>query len=208
MILSFYNGIITDFYRIIYTMKGMATLITMKHSENDSLLHKKKLIAGNILPAIISFLILVVFDQLTKYLIDHNMDLYDSIPVIDDIFEIHYIRNTGAAWGILADQQIVFYICTILVCVIGCLFYIRCAKTGKYRDIQIVLILILSGAIGNFIDRLHFQYVIDFLYFKLIDFPVFNVADCYVTIGFFFMVILLFFKYKEEDLEKLMSLKK
>lgn len=189
-------------------MKRMATLITMKHLENNNLLHKKKLIAGNILPAIISFLILVFFDQLTKYLVDHNMDLYDSISVIDDIFEIHYIRNTGAAWGILADKQIVFYICTILVCVIGCLFYIRCAKTGKYRDIQIVLILILSGAIGNFIDRLHFQYVIDFLYFKLIDFPVFNVADCYVTIGFFFMIILLFFKYKEEDLEKLMNLKK
>lgn len=189
-------------------MKRMATLIIMEHSEKDNLLHKKKLIAGNVLPAIISFLILVFLDQLTKYLIDHNMDLYDSIPIINNIFEIHYIRNPGAAWGMLADKQILFYICTILVMIIGCLFYIRCAKTGKYRDIQVVLVLILSGAAGNFIDRLHFQYVIDFLYFKLIDFPVFNIADCYVTIGFFLMVILFFFKYKEEDLENLMSLKK
>ena len=180
----------------------------MEYLGNDNSLHKKKSIAGNALPAIISFLILVLIDQLTKYLINHNMDLYDSIPVINNIFEIHYIRNSGAAWGILENKQILFYICTILVIIAGCLFYIRCIKIGKYRDIQIVLLLILSGAVGNFIDRLRFQYVIDFLYFKLIDFPVFNVADCYVTIGFFVMVILLFFKYKEDDLEVLMNLKK
>ena len=186
----------------------MDTTIIMEHSENDNLLHKKKLIAGNFLPAIISFLILVFFDQLTKYLIDHNMDLYDSISVIGNIFEIHYIRNSGAAWGMLANKQALFYICTMFVIIVGCLLYIRCAETGKYRDIQSVLLLILSGAVGNFIDRLRFQYVIDFLYFKLIDFPVFNIADCYVTIGFFLMVILFFFKYKEDDLEILMKFKK
>lgn len=125
------------------------------------------------------------------------MNLYDSIPVISNIFELHYIRNSGAAWGMLANQQFLFYICTIFVMIVGCLFYIRCAKTGKYRDIQNVLLLILSGAVGNFIDRLRFQYVIDFLYFKLIDFPVFNIADCYVTIGFFLMVILLFLSIKK-----------
>lgn len=179
----------------------------MEHSENNNLIHKKNLIAGSFLPAIISFLILVFIDQLTKYIVDHSMELYDSIPIIKDVFEIHYIRNSGAAWGMFENKQILFYICTVIVFVIGCLFYIRCAKLGKYRDIQMLLVLILSGAAGNFIDRLRFQYVIDFLYFKLINFPVFNIADCYVTIGFFVMILLLFFKYKEEDLEILMKSK-
>lgn len=177
----------------------------MKHLDNN-LLHKGNVIAGSVLPAIISFLILVSLDQITKYIIMQNMGLYDSIPVIQNVFEIYYIRNTGAAWGILADKQVLFYICTIIVIILGCMCYVRCSKFDrKYCDIRVVLILILSGAVGNFIDRIRFQYVIDFLYFKLIDFPVFNIADCYVTIGFFLMIILLFFKYKEEDLEDLIK---
>lgn len=165
--------------------------------------NKNKKIAGSILPAIICFVIMVIIDQATKYWIDHNMDLFESIPVIKDVFEIYYIRNPGAAWGIFADKQILFYICTIAVLIFGSWFYVQCAKSGAFCDVQILTVLILSGAVGNFIDRLRFQYVIDFFYFKLIDFPVFNVADCYVTVGFLLLVILLFFKYKEEDLEHL-----
>lgn len=161
----------------------------------------KKGIAASFLPAIISFILLVGFDQLTKYQIDHKMNLYDSIPVIKDIFEIHYIRNPGAAWGIFANKQIFFCIITILALIVGTWFYVRCVQSERFRDLQILMVLILAGATGNFIDRLRFQYVIDFLYFKLIDFPIFNVADCYVTIGFFLMIILIFFKYKEEDFE-------
>lgn len=163
--------------------------------------NKNKKIAGSIIPAIICFVILVIIDQATKYWIDHNMDLYESIPVIKNVFEIYYIHNPGAAWGIFADKQILFYICTIAVLIFGSWFYVRCAKSGAFHDIRILIVLILSGAVGNFIDRLRFQYVIDFFYLKLIDFPVFNVADCYVTVGFLLMVILIFFKYKEEDLE-------
>lgn len=178
----------------------------MEQSDIKTSVHKKNLIAGSYLPAIISFLTLVFVDQITKYYIDHTMDLYASIPVIKNIFEIHYIRNSGAAWGMFENKQIMFYICTVIVLIIGCVFYVRCAKSGRYKDIKVLLVLILSGAVGNFIDRLRFQYVIDFLYFKLIDFPVFNIADCYVTIGFFIMIFLLLFKYKEEDLEYLMKL--
>lgn len=175
----------------------------MKQVENTNSSHKNNTIAGSFLPAIICFVIMVIIDQATKYWIDHNMVLYDSIPVIKNVFEIHYIRNPGAAWGIFADKQVLFYICTIFVLIFGVWFYIRCAKSGIFHDIQILIVLILSGAVGNFIDRLRFQYVIDFFYFKLIDFPVFNVADCYVTVGFFFLIILLLFKYNEEDFERL-----
>lgn len=159
--------------------------------------------AGCYLPAFLSFLILVFLDQLVKYIVDRNMELYSSIPVIKDIFEIRYIRNTGAAFGLLADKQIIFYICTVIVLIFGVLFYIRCVKRNMFKDIRRVIVLILSGAVGNLIDRLRFQYVIDFFYFKLIDFPVFNIADCYVTIGFIFLIILMLFKYKDEDFEKL-----
>lgn len=180
----------------------------MEQNHNTELIHKKRPVAGRpYLPAILSFLILVFLDQLSKYLIVQNMKLYDSIPIIKDIFEIHYIRNSGAAWGIFKDKQIFFYICFLFVLILGCIFYVRCVKAERFKDIRILLVLILAGGAGNFIDRVRFQYVIDFLYFKLIDFPVFNIADCYVTIGFFVMIFLLLFKYKEEDIEFLTKLK-
>ena len=128
-----------------------------------------------------------------------NIGSYDSIPIIKGIFELHYIQNPGAAWGMFANKQILFYICTVVVFIFGVRFYIRCAKTALFKDIQVLIVLILAGAAGNFIDRIRFQYVIDFLYFKLINFPVFNVADCYVTVGFIFLIFLILFKYKEDD---------
>ena len=70
------------------------------------------MIAGKIIPAIISVILLIAFDQITKYIIDHSMKLYDSIPVIPEILDIHYIRNSGAAWGIFQNKQILFYIIT------------------------------------------------------------------------------------------------
>lgn len=176
----------------------MEQLESMKHTNTEN-----KQIAGNYLPAIICFVILVGIDQGTKYLVTQNMELFSSIPVIREVFEIHYIQNPGAAWGILAHSQILFYIVTVIAFIVGVWFYIRCARFKEFLNFRILMVLILAGAMGNFIDRIRFQYVIDFLYFKLIDFPVFNIADCYVTIGFFCLAFLLLFKYTEEDLEEL-----
>ena len=159
------------------------------------------MIAGKIVPAIISVMLLTALDQLTKYLITSNMDLYDSIPIISGVLEIHYIRNAGMAWGMLQNKQIIFYICTIIFIALAGAFYIRLAKINKYKEMRIVIVIIISGAIGNFIDRIRFKYVIDFIYFKIINFPVFNVADCYVTIGVFLLMFLFIFKYKEEDFD-------
>ncbi len=174
----------------------------MSIKNNTSNVSKEK-IAGRYLLAILSFVLLVAIDQLSKYYITASMQLYESIPVIEDVFEIHYIRNQGAAWGIFENQQWLFLICAIGACIFGVYFYIRCARAGQFKLLQAMIILIVSGGIGNFIDRIRFQYVIDFLYFKLIDFPVFNIADCYVTIGFFVTVILILFVYKDEDFEQL-----
>lgn len=173
---------------------------------SDQLDHSK--IAGKLLSAILSFFVLIGLDQISKYYIDKHMNLYDSITVIPNVFEIHYIRNAGAAWGMFQNKQILFYICTVIVLILGIILYLRCLRMNRYKDLRILLILILSGAVGNFIDRIRFQYVIDFFYFKLIDFPVFNVADCYVTVGFIVLLLLILFKYKEEDFETLFSFRK
>ena len=182
----------------------------MKETNNSQdttyLFRTNSRIAGTYIPAILSFFILVVIDQVTKYLVDHNMELNSSIPVVKDIFEIHYIRNPGAAWGILANRQMWFYICTTFFLIIGWRCYIRCVKCNRFRAFRILLVFILSGAMGNLIDRLRFRYVIDFLYFKLIDFPVFNIADCYVTVGCFLLILVCLFRYKETEMDALFSI--
>lgn len=177
----------------------------MEYSTITNSSDKQKRIAGSYIHAILTFLVLVFIDQISKYMVDHNMDLHGSIPIIKDVFEIHYIRNPGAAWGMFANKQIWFFICTIIFLSFGCICYIRCTRLNRFRDVRIVLVIIMSGAMGNFIDRLRFQYVIDFFYFKLIDFPVFNIADCYVTVGCILLFILFIFRYKEDDMDELIQ---
>lgn len=167
----------------------------------------KKKIAGNYLPASFSFVILVLLDQFTKNYIISHMELYASIPIIKEVFEIKYIQNVGAAWGVLKNQQTLFILCTGIVFFIGIGFYVRCVKKNCFKDIRFYTILILAGAAGNLIDRIRLHYVIDFLYFKLINFPIFNIADCYVTIGFFLLLITVLFKYKDDDFEQLKTKK-
>lgn len=158
--------------------------------------------------AIISILVLTLIDQSAKYFVDQNMELYEKRPLINQIIELEYIHNPGAAWGILANKQIWFYICTVLILIVGCIFYIHLVRIDQYQIVQIILLFIGAGAIGNFIDRLRFQYVIDFLHFQFIDFPVFNIADCYITIGCFTLFFLMLFYYKEDDITKMISIRK
>lgn len=162
-----------------------------------------KMIAGRVIPAIISVVILIIIDQISKMHIINTMELFDSIPVINGVLDIHYIRNAGAAWGMFQNKQIMFYIETVIILLLAMILYIRCLKKDKYKDIRILILLITAGAIGNFIDRLRFKYVIDFIYFKIIDFPVFNIADCYITIGVFVLIFLMLFKYKEADFDEI-----
>lgn len=162
-----------------------------------------KMIAGKVIPAIICVVILTIIDQISKIHIINTMELFDSIPVINGVLDIHYIRNAGAAWGMFQNKQIMFYIETVIILFLAIILYIRCLKKDKYKDIRVLIVLITAGAIGNFIDRLRFKYVIDFIYFKIINFPVFNIADCYITIGVFVLIFLMLFKYKEADFDEI-----
>ena len=94
---------------------------------------------------------------------------------------------------------------TVIVLIILIFLYIRIPDTKRYTYMRLILILLISGAIGNFIDRCLHNYVIDFFYFKLIDFPVFNVADIYVTTAAVLLILLFVFYYKEEDIDLLIQ---
>ena len=128
-------------------------------------------------------LVVIAIDQFTKWLIVKNMELGESIPIIDNVLYITSHRNRGAAWGMLQNQMWFFYIITV-VFVIGVIYYIQ--KYGK-RDkfLGLALALILGGAIGNFIDRVWRKEVVDFIhtYIFSYNFPVFNVADSALCIG-------------------------
>lgn len=134
-------------------------------------------------------LIVIIFDQITKWFIVEKMNIYDSIVIIDNFFNITSHRNKGAAWGILQDQMIFFYIITLLV-VIGIIYYMQ--KYGKQSSLLASgLSLLLGGAIGNFIDRLYRKEVVDFLDFQIINYnyPIFNIADSALVIGVGLLII-------------------
>lgn len=146
---------------------------------------------------------LIAFDQLTKYLAYTYLRGADAKVLIKGVFELRYLENRGAAFGIMQDQTWFFVACTVVVLVIVAICFRRFSGKPKFKYLTWLLFLICAGAIGNMIDRMTRGFVVDFLYFSLIDFPVFNVADCYVTISEVLFIVLIFFFYKEEDLNEL-----
>ncbi|TCT14949.1 signal peptidase II [Natranaerovirga pectinivora] len=148
---------------------------------------------------IIAVFVLVGIDQITKYLaIEHLMNTR-GIPIIKDVFELVYVENRGAAFGIMQNRVMFFVIITFAILGFIIYYYNKIPKEKKYNYIRFCLILIVSGAIGNLIDRIFLGYVVDFIYFKLIDFPVFNIADIYVTVGAILTFILIIFVYKNDE---------
>lgn len=141
--------------------------------------------------------IIVIIDQITKFLTVQNIPLGESMEVIPGIFSLTYIQNTGAAWSILEGQMAFFYIVTIIVVIMLVYFLHKEAKGEPLFALSISFIL--GGALGNFIDRLHLQYVIDMFQLDFITFPIFNIADSALTIG---VVIMLIYVIKDEFIQK------
>ncbi len=150
--------------------------------------------------AIISFVILVL-DQATKLYVDANFRLHESVPVIRGLFHLTYVRNKGAAFGILADStiRIPFFITVSMIAMLGILWYIKRIRDDQ-KLARYALSLIFSGAFGNLIDRIRLGEVIDFLdvFWQRYHWPAFNVADSAITIG----VTLLFIEMWREDNHK------
>ena len=157
--------------------------------------------------AILSVIVGILLDQYTKLLaVAHLKEA--PITIIKGVFQLHYLENRGAAFGMLQNQQMFFLITGVIMIAVVSVLYLRLPLTKRMLPLRICFILIVSGAIGNMIDRVMLGYVVDFFYFELIDFPIFNVADIYVTCATAVLAILILFYYKEEELDCLFPKKK
>lgn len=140
----------------------------------------------------------VLLDQITKFLARKYIQ-FKSVVLIDGVLEFLYLENRGAAWGSFQNQRILFIILTLLLTTLLVGVYIKMPESKRMRLMSYLIVFIIAGALGNFIDRILFGYVTDFIYFSLIDFPIFNVADMFVTCSTIILAVLILFYYKDED---------
>lgn len=151
------------------------------------------------LKALIGAVLLIALDQWTKYMVLLHVKPIDSIPLIPGILSFTYHENRGAVWGIMQGQIPILIVTTVIILTVVLWIYSRIPDTKKYRWLHFIAVLVIAGAIGNFIDRLFRHYVVDFIYFELVDFPIFNVADMYVVIAAFLLIFVSVFIYKEDS---------
>lgn len=142
-------------------------------------------------------LLVVLLDYITKRIISGNMVLYQSIPVIKGVFNITYVKNTGASFGMMAGARW-FFVAVTVILIAAVIYY---AVKNKITD-KLFLVsasFVVGGGIGNLIDRIATGAVVDFFDFCLINFAIFNVADCFVVVGVILMAI---YYIKEEKTKK------
>ena len=166
-------------------------------------------------------ILLIFIDQITKFLAVTHLKNNSGISLIKGVFELKYLENQSAAFSLdpisiiykvfhityfdthpqafLNCKMAFFIVITLIVLVLIALLYHRIPWNKRFLPFNIILIGFFSGAIGNLIDRIIHNYVIDFCYFSLINFPIFNVADIYVTLSAIGLILVIFFYYKEED---------
>lgn len=144
---------------------------------------------------------LIAFDQWTKSLAYSGLRVNGPIVLIEGVFELLYSENRGAAFGILQGKQWFFLLVAAAVVIVVMLFLYKMPFKARYYPLFVCAVLLVSGAVGNVIDRLTRGFVVDFLYFSLIDFPIFNVADCYVVVAAGCLILLTGLFYKDEELD-------
>lgn len=141
--------------------------------------------------------LLVIIDQATKYLVRANIPLGGSVPFIPHVLELSYVRNTGAAFSILEQHTWLLTLMSAVIVVIVGILVSKKFFVGKFGMLSATLIM--AGGIGNLIDRVVFKYVTDMIKTVFMDFPVFNVADCCITVGVVMLFIyVLFFPDKDK----------
>lgn len=151
---------------------------------------------------IIGFIVLVLFDQWTKYLtVEHLANGGKAIQLIDGVFELTYVENTGAAFGLFKDGTLFLSIIVIVVVIAILYFKRKLPRTKEFLPLHVLAVFIIAGAIGNLIDRIRLHFVVDMLHFYWFEFPVFNVADIYLTVSAAVLFLLLLTKYKDLELK-------
>ena len=145
---------------------------------------------------VLSITILVILDQYVKNLVVMNIELGKQIPLIDNFFSLTYVRNYGAGFSILQNETVFLTALSIIAIIVLSYMLVKARKNDTLSIIA--YILIISGAIGNLIDRVRYCYVVDFLDFIIFgyDYPVFNIADSFITIGCFILIIMVILETK------------
>ena len=141
--------------------------------------------------------VLLVLDQFTKHLAVVHLKNQPAYVIIDGVLELQYLENRGSAFGMLQNQKVFILFVGIVFLAVLLFFLFKLPEQKKFRIVHVLLAVIVAGGIGNMIDRFRLDYVVDFISFVLINYPIFNVADIYVTTAtaalLFFLCFFLWF---------------
>lgn len=143
---------------------------------------------------------LIAFDQYTKQWARVYLKDKPAYNLINGILELNYLENQGAAFGMLPNQKVFFVFVAIVILFVVGYVLLKVPDQKKYTILHFLFSLIVAGSIGNMIDRVRYDYVVDFIYFVRMNFPIFNVADIYATVSAVVLLFMLLFIYKEKDL--------
>ncbi|MGN1197792.1 MAG: signal peptidase II [Acetatifactor sp.] len=145
--------------------------------------------------------VLLALDQFTKQLAIEYLKDKPARVIIKNVFELNYLENHGSAFGMLQNQKFFLIFVGVLFMGIVLFFLLKLPENKKFYPVHVCLSAVIAGGIGNMIDRIRFDHVVDFFSFVLINFPIFNVADCYIVVAITILFILFIFVFKEEDLD-------
>lgn len=146
-------------------------------------------------------ILLVGFDQLTKYLAIQHLKDRPAFVLIDGVLELQYLENRGSAFGMLQNQKFFILFVGIVFLIIILFFLFKLPAQKKFNRVHVLLSMVIAGGIGNMVDRFRFDYVVDFISFVLIHYPIFNVADITIVVAVIGLFLLFMFVFKEKDLE-------
>lgn len=158
-----------------------------------------------ILLPLLGCILLVLADQGAKILATDALKGNAPFVLIPGVLQLQYLENRGAAFGMFQNNQGFFAVFACVALAVLCFYYLRIPREASgrgrsYLPLRLCFLFVAAGAAGNLIDRVALGYVRDFIYFVLIDFPIFNVADIYVTVSMFALILLIFLYYNEEEL--------
>lgn len=145
--------------------------------------------------------VLLALDQYTKYLAILHLRDQPAVVLIDGVLELQYLENRGSAFGMLQNQKFFILFVGMVFLMVILFFLFKLPLQKKYNIVHILLSVVIAGGIGNMADRFRFDYVVDFISFVLINYPIFNVADCYIVVAMIVLFLLFVFVFKEKDLE-------
>lgn len=167
-----------------------------KERENMTV-NKAKMLICDVLIATI----LLGLDQFTKHLAILRLKDRPAYVLMDGVLELQYLENHGSAFGMLQNQKFFILFVGVFFMLVIMFFLFKLPNTRKYVRVHLLLSVIIAGGIGNMIDRFRFDYVVDFISFVLIHYPIFNVADIYIVAGVLSLFALFMFVFQEKDLE-------